>query len=136
MKNMIAALALLATLHAAPAQALPENVPPPLAFEMAVDTVTIVNVSLSTYNFTSITGLSGGTYIVVQSTGKTNFCCSFEASASSNTTAGIPGCIQGSKDPGGDFYERAFKRWARDLTLRCTSYIQSAGGIVRVLQGR
>lgn len=132
------ALALALAAGSAPAVALPTDTPPPLAYDLMVDSVTVLNVSVATHQFTSISGLSGGHFAVLQSTDAVNFCCSFEAGASTIPVAGTRGCIAGQKEPGGGFYWLAVKRWARDLTLRCQTFKTEAQGstVLRVLQGR
>lgn len=140
MTKTLYALAVAAALlsMSAPARALDVTLPPPAGYDIVADTAPILNVAIATHQFTSITGLSGGWYVVAQSTDAVGFCCSFEAGAATTTVAGTSGCINAKKEPGGGFYELTLKRWARDLVLRCQSLKTEAQGsaVLRVLQGR
>lgn len=132
----LAALAVLAALCAAPAQALPENVPPPAAYAIIQDTATVVNVTVSNDAFTSMGTLSGGHYVIVQTTDAVaGFACSFEVGASTLGVAGVKGSIRAKKEPGGTFYELEIKRWARDLALKCIT-LATHPKTLAILQGR
>ncbi len=132
----IAALAIMAALCPIKSSAMALDYPP-AGFDLVTDTVAILNVSIATHQFTSITGVAGSHLIVVQSTAAdAGFCCSFEVGAVTTTVAGTKGCVQAKKDAGGGFYEYSFKRWAQNLTLRCQSFKTDVAAVVRVLQGR
>lgn len=121
----------------APATAMPSNVPPPLAFDIVVDTAPILNVSVATHQFTSMGTLDGGHYALIQSTDATsNFCCSYEVGASTAGVAGQKGCIRAKKEAGGSFYELEMRAWARDLVLKCQTFATTAAKTLTILQGR
>ena len=132
-----AALALLAALCPINAAALPPDSPPPLGFQIIVDTAPILNVTVSSSVFTSMGTLAGGTYALIQSTDATaGFCCSMESTATSAGAGGVPGCIRAKKEPGATFFELEFKRWARDLTIRCRNLSAASDKTLTILQGR
>ena len=133
----IAALAVLAALCPIAVKALDSNTPPPLAFDIVTDTAPILNVTVSSSVFTSMGTLTGGHYALIQSTdGTSGFCCSMESTASSAGTGGTPGCIRAKKEPGATFFELEFRRWARDLTIRCRNLSAASDKVLTIYQGR
>lgn len=132
-----AALAIMAALCPVTSRALQVDVPPPAAYQIIQDTAPILNVTVSSSLFTAMGTLSGGHYALIQSTDATSgFCCSMESTATSAGVGGAPGCIRAKKEPGATFFELEFKRWARDLAIRCRNLSAASDKTLTILQGR